>query len=50
MSYMFYNFFFVNLDILEDVFSKNPLLFHVIDQKGKTPLHLAAVNNYTDGI
>ena len=40
----------VILDILEEVFSKNPLLFHVRDQKGKTPLHLAAANNYIEGI
>ena len=45
-----YIYILINLYILEEVFSKNPLLFHVIDQKGKTPTHLAAVNNYTDGI
>ena len=50
MSFMFYNFFFVNLDILEEVFSKNPLLFHVRDQKRKTPLHLATASNYIEGI
>uniref|UniRef100_A0A7N2LKD3 PGG domain-containing protein n=1 Tax=Quercus lobata TaxID=97700 RepID=A0A7N2LKD3_QUELO len=38
------------LDILEEVFNKNPLLFHVRDQKGKTPLHLAVANNYIEGI
>ncbi|KAK4591182.1 hypothetical protein RGQ29_021397 [Quercus rubra] len=39
----------IRMKILE-VFSKNPLLFHVRDQKGKTPLHLVAANNYIEGI
>ena len=53
MSFMFYFysfFFLVNLDILKEVFSKNQLLFHIRDQKGKKPLHLAAANNYIEGI
>ena len=41
---------FLNLDILEAIFEKNPILFHVRDKKRKTPLHFAASKGYTEGV
>ena len=40
----------MNLDILEAIFKKNPILFHVRDKKRKTPLHFAASKGYTKGV
>ena len=40
----------MNLDILEAIFKKNPILFHIRDKKRKTPLHFAASKGYTEGV
>ena len=40
----------MNLDILEAIFKKNPIQFHVRDKKRKTPLHFAASKGYTEGV
>lgn len=39
----------MNLDILEEIFKKNPILFHIRDKKRKTPLYFAASKGYTKG-
>ena len=40
----------MNLDILEEIFKKNPILFHIRDKKRKTPLYFAASKGYTEGV
>ena len=41
---------FLNLDILKEIFKRNPILFHIRDKKRKTPLHFAASKGYTKGV
>lgn len=36
--------------MLEIIFEKNKQLFHIRDEKGKTPLHYAASKGYIDGV
>ena len=36
--------------MLEKIFKKNEQLFHIRDEKGKTPLHYAASKGYIDGV
>ncbi|XP_065630522.1 protein ACCELERATED CELL DEATH 6 isoform X2 [Quercus suber] len=38
------------IDILKDIFKKNPILFYIRDKKRKTPLHFAASKGYTAGV
>ncbi|KAL0010080.1 hypothetical protein SO802_005188 [Lithocarpus litseifolius] len=38
------------IDILEEIFKKNPILFHIRDKKRKTPLYFAASKGYTEGV
>ncbi|KAL0010087.1 hypothetical protein SO802_005195 [Lithocarpus litseifolius] len=37
-------------DMLGKIFKKNEQLFHIRDEKGKTPLHYAASEGYIDGV